>query len=62
MENIRELPVEERIIRLMRKCGHYLHHSVNPKEADNNQLLSALNEQEKAELETLLQKCISEWK
>lgn len=45
-------------IGLLRQCGHLLHHGG----AAGDNLLAALNEQEQAELERLLEKLLSDWK
>ena len=53
-------PLEEqpgqRAITLLRRCGHFLHH--NPEGAV---LPEALTEQERAQLESLLEKCLTLW-
>ncbi|MGN1307469.1 MAG: hypothetical protein ACI4V3_07350 [Faecousia sp.] len=48
---------EERVLRLLRKCGHYLHHSAGC-DADSATLLSALSEEEKELLAALLSRCV----
>ncbi|MDY3920107.1 MAG: hypothetical protein SOZ59_14140 [Candidatus Limivivens sp.] len=48
------------MIRLMRKCGHFLHHSAGEGE-DSKKLLSALSDQEIRELAALLEKCTRNW-
>ncbi|MGM9936483.1 MAG: hypothetical protein ACI38A_03980 [Candidatus Ornithomonoglobus sp.] len=50
---------QDETIRLMLKCGHYLHHSADP--AASGDLLSCLSESEKATLTALLKKCIENW-
>lgn len=53
--------LNDEVVKLMRQCGHYLHHSAG-KGTDNAKLLSVLNEDEKEALKTILGKCIQEWK
>ncbi|MGN1116416.1 MAG: hypothetical protein ACI4TH_07605 [Candidatus Ornithomonoglobus sp.] len=50
---------QDETILLMRKCGHYLHHSAGP--TASGDLLSFLSESEKASLTALLKKCIENW-
>ena len=53
---------EEKVIALLRKGGHYLHHNFGKGEQpDHAKLLSALSEEEKASLTTLLEKCVESW-
>ncbi|MGN1346780.1 MAG: hypothetical protein ACI4V1_08335 [Eubacteriales bacterium] len=52
---------EERMLVLLRECGHFLHHNVGPK-ADVQPLVDALTPEERAELEALLQKCLEAWR
>lgn len=42
----------------LRQCGHMLHHGMT---SGNDDLLSALSEQERAELERLLGKLVEDW-
>ena len=51
---------EERMILLLRKCGHFLHHSMGPG-ADAAPLTEALSAEERATLERLLEKCLKHW-
>ncbi len=51
---------EERMIVLLRKCGHFLHHNVG-RDGDAAALADALTAEEKATLETLLEKCLAKW-
>lgn len=60
-EDISAMPVDDAVITLMRKCGHYLHHSAGNGKDVNRKLLSALSEEEKKALAALLQKCTQEW-
>ena len=46
----------QRAITLLRRCGHFLHH--NPEVAV---LPEALTEQERTQLESLLEKCLTLW-
>lgn len=59
-KDISMLPAEERIIVLLRKCGHHLHHNVG-RGADTASLVNVLSEEEKSSLEALLQKCLKHW-
>lgn len=51
---------EDRTIVLLRKCGHFLHHNVG-RDGDTAALLTALSAEEKATLDTLLEKCLENW-
>ena len=52
--------MEDKVISLMRRCGHYLHH--NMRESDSSeQMLSALSDDEKKNLILLLKKCLQNW-
>lgn len=51
---------EERMIVLLRRCGHFLHHNLGPG-MDAAALTEALNAQERATLESLLEKCLNHW-
>ena len=51
---------EERMITLLRKCGHYLHHSVGP-DADLSAMVNVLSPDERATPERLLEKCLGKW-
>lgn len=51
---------EDRILVLLRKCGHYLHHNVG-RDADAAALTGGLSVEEKTTLEALLQKCLERW-
>lgn len=51
---------EEKMIALLRKCGHYLHHNVG-RNGDVAPLLSALSPEERSTLEALLEKCLNNW-
>lgn len=54
---------EEKVITLLRKSGHYLHHNVGHNEnVDCLQLLSSLSDEEKTALISLLEKCLQNWK
>lgn len=53
---------EERVIALLRKGGHYLHHNFGKGEKpDETQLLSNLSGEERASLAALLEKCLEKW-
>ena len=51
---------DEKLLVLLRKCGHFLHHSVG-RDGDTAPLLRALTPEEKLILETLLEKCLKSW-
>jgi len=51
---------DERLIVLLRRCGHFLHHNIG-REGDTAPLLSALTDDERATLESLLEKCLNSW-
>ena len=51
---------DERMIVLLRKCGHFLHHSMGSG-ADAAPLTEALSAEERATLENLLEKCLKHW-
>ena len=44
---------------LLRRCGHFLHHSAGTE--DTASLLNALTTEERATLEGLLEKCLAHW-
>lgn len=54
-----EQSLDDAVILLMRKCGHYLHH--HGADASGEALLSALSEAGKNELIALLEKCMQNW-
>jgi hypothetical protein len=49
------MTIDDEVISLLRRCGHYLHHNMNA--GGGEELLSALSEGEKKELIKLLNKC-----
>lgn len=55
-----EMSPEDKAIVLLRKCGHFLHHSAG-RGTDASFLMSALTEEERKELEILLEKCLESW-
>lgn len=57
-----DIPVnsEEKIIILLRKCGHFLHHNVG-RDENVEPLLNALTSEERKTLEMLLEKCLYNW-
>lgn len=57
--DLSRLSPDEAVIQLMRKCGHYLHHSAG--QVDSGALLSALSDDEKRQLVALLDKCAKNW-
>lgn len=52
-----EMTTEDRVLQLLRKCGHYLHHNAG-RDADSAALLSALSDEEKESLAALLSRCV----
>lgn len=55
------MATDDAVIVLLRKSGHYLHHSAGNGKDVNKKLLSALSEEEKNTLVELLQKCTQDW-
>lgn len=51
---------DEKMIVLLRKCGHFLHHNVGM-DGDTAPLVNALCPEERAALEALLEKCLESW-
>ena len=45
---------------LLRRCGHFLHHSVD-RDAGTAGLLAVLTPEEQARLTALLKKCLNNW-
>lgn len=60
-EDISAMATDDAVIVLLRKSGHYLHHSAGNGKDVNKKLLSALSEEEKNTLVELLQKCTQDW-
>lgn len=58
--NDRPMRPEEKMIVLLRKCGHFLHHNIG-RDGDVSPLINALSTEERATLETLLEKCLDSW-
>lgn len=54
------LTAEERILVLLRRCGHHLHHNAG-RDASADRLIGMLTAEEKASLEAILQKCLQHW-
>lgn len=53
---------DDSAVRLLRKCGHYLHHSAGKDQGKSNEeLLAALSDEEKRTLADILQKCLDSW-
>lgn len=59
-EEERPVNPEEKMILLLRKCGHFLHHSAG-NGGDTAALTNALTPEERTTLETLLEKCLASW-
>jgi hypothetical protein len=53
------MTVDDKVIALMRGCGHYLHHSMGAE--NSKELLLMLSEDEKRVLCSLLKKCLKAW-
>lgn len=51
---------EERVLVLLRKCGHFLHHSAASPEGASH-LMDVLTPEEKETLAALLEKCLARW-
>lgn len=58
--NDHPLNSEDKLLVLLRQCGHFLHHNVG-NTADTADLFNALSPQERQTLETLLAKCLQSW-
>lgn len=54
------MTVDEKIVVLLRRCGHHLHHNVKSDSAVND-LVSFLSESEKEEFIHLLENCLHHW-
>ena len=55
-----DMTIDDKVISLMRGCGHYLHHSMG-EDSSSEQMLSCLSHEEKKELISLLKKCLQSW-
>lgn len=51
---------EEKTVLLLRKCGHFLHHSAGG-DGQSASLQNALSPEERETLENLLEKCLNYW-
>lgn len=52
----------DKVLNLLRQCGHYLHHNVgHGQQKDASELLSGLSEDEQEMLIALLKKCLKQW-
>lgn len=55
--------IDDTAVRLLRQCGHYLHHSAGKEQGKSNEeLLAALSDEEKRALSDILQKCLDSWR
>lgn len=61
MSTVEAVNLNDEVVVLMRKCGHFLHHSAAGRGVDNSKLLSVLNEEEKESLKAILNKCLQDW-
>lgn len=59
-KSIGSMTTDERILDLLRRCGHHLHHNAGH-DTDAAALVSVLTTEEKTSLETILQKCLRHW-
>lgn len=55
------MTIDDKVITMLRKCGHHLHHNVSRDGTDNGQLLNFLSEDEKKQIIGLLKKCLQGW-
>lgn len=55
-----DMTIDDKVISLMRGCGHYLHHHMN-EDISSEQMLSVLSNEEKKDLISLLKKCLHNW-
>lgn len=51
------MTIDDKVISLLLKCGHHLHHNTDRGNAD----ISFLSEEEKHEFISLLKKCLKNW-
>lgn len=60
--DLSSMNIDDAAIIMLRKCGHFLHHSVGKDSAKTNEeLLVKLTDDEKKALVELLQKCLESW-
>lgn len=60
--DISSMNTDDAAVVLLRRCGHFLHHSAGKDQAKTNaELLAALTEDEKKNLAEILQKCLKHW-
>ena len=59
-ENREIKTIEDEVIVLLHRCGHFLHHSAE-QASDHKALLSILSEEEKRSLAAVLKKCLQSW-
>lgn len=52
------MTIDDKVISLLRGCGHYLHHNAS---GESEELLSMLSVDEKKELISILKKCLKKW-
>lgn len=57
-QNHKNMSLDDKVITLMKICGHHLHHKEN---LDHEELLSCLNTNEKKQLFSLLMQCVESW-
>lgn len=55
-----DMTIDDKVISLMRGCGHHLHHNMD-ENSSSEQMLSCLSPDEKKELISLLKKCLKSW-
>lgn len=60
--DISSMNADDAAVISLRRCGHFLHHSVGKEQNKTNQeLLTVLTEDEKKALTDILQKCLNYW-
>lgn len=58
--DISSMTIDERILVLLRRCGHHLHHNAGH-DTNDAALVDILTAEEKTSLEVILQKCLRHW-
>lgn len=54
--------MEDELLKVLRRCGHHLHHNVGKGTADTaKELFAVLSEEEKQQLLEILNKCLQNW-
>lgn len=55
-----DMTASETTMILLRRCGHFLHHNVGAG-ADSSKMFEMLTEEEQAQLNAALKKCLAGW-